>query len=392
VSPRLGACRRQAGVTLVELMVALVVGLMLTLVVFGVLASFEGRKRTLTSGNDIEQAGQLAMYKLDRWLRSAGAALPQVADSGYGCPLHAVHAGKQLLPRQGTLPAPFDQVDPGEPGVFRLAPVLVLPGSDDATASPARRSDQLVVMFGVPRAGSVAPIASPASAAELRLPYAGDFAPGDLALVVDQPDNDGRRRPCLVTQVAEGFKGAGATLPLAGGYYASTVGEASLEGLTDAALALRLGAGAGSGAPQFLLLGVGDDRVLYSRGLLAADDADNVAQAEGVLEMHALYGVDADADGRIDRWVSPASGDWSVEVLMAGDQLAQTRLAQILAVRIGLVMRSVLPEKKVVTEEPLKLFGDLGSGLAFERPLSEDEKHFRYRTIDQTVPLRNHLL
>lgn len=386
----LRARRRQAGVTLIELMVALVIGLLLTGAVFGVLATFEGRKRTLTSGNDVEQAGQLAMYKIDHWLRSAGAGLPQAADFAYGCPLHAARAGRQLLPRGAAIEAPFDHVDPGDAGVFRLAPVLILPGQTSPNFS-GQRSDVLVLMAGVPSGGVAAPFAEAASAAALSLAYAGDFAGDDLALVVDQPGDGGTRRPCLLTQVQAGFKGTGSTLPLAGDYHAANVGDASLAAYTDHASALRLGAPAGSGAPQFLLLGVGDGNVLYSYDLLQTGAAPLQAQADGVFEMHALYGVDSDGDGKVDRWASPADGDYAHEVLTAGDELAARRLQQIRAVRVGLLMRSALPEKNSVTAGDPVLFAELGA-LAFTRPLTDAERHFRYRTIEQTVPVRNNLL
>lgn len=382
--------RRQAGVTLVELMVAMLLGMMLSGVVFGVLATFEGRKRTLTAGNDAEQAGQLAMYKIDRWIRSAGAGLPQAAKFAYGCPLHAAQSGRQLLPRDAALAAPFDKVSPGASGVFRLAPVLILPGQTKPSVS-GKTSDALVLLAGVPNGGVVAPFADAASAASLNLAYAGDFGGGDLALVVDQPGDTGARRPCLLTQVESTFTGAGSSLPLRGAYYADRIGNASIDGYTDSAFALRLGAGSGAGAPQFLLLGVGDANVLYTYDLLQTSATPLQAQADGVFEMHALYGVDSDADGKVDRWASPAEGDYAVAALTAGDELAAERLQQIMAIRIGLLMRTSLPEKEAVTTGPLTLFSDL-DGLAFSRALSDDERRFRYRTIEQTVPVRNNLL
>ena len=388
--------RRQAGVTLVELMVAMLLGLMLSGVVFGVLASFEGRKRTLTTGNDAEQAGQLAMYKIDRWIRSAGAALPQAAKFAYGCPLHAVRSSRQLLPLDAALLPPFDKLNLGKSGVIRLAPVLILPGQKGATVN-SQASDQLVLLAGVPNGGVAAPFDGAASGAALKLTYAGDFAGGDLALVVDQPDDAGARRPCLLTQVASDFKPAeavGGRLPLNGSYYAERVGNASIDGFTDSAFALRLGAESGSGAPQFLLLGVGKDNVLYTQDLLQTGTAARQAQADSVFEMHALYGIDSDGDGKVDDWVSPAEGDYGVEALMAGDDLAADRLQKILAIRIGLLMRTTLlekEEKEPITKGPLTLFSDLEKH-KFSRTLSGDEQRFRYRTIEQAVPVRNNFL
>jgi len=118
----------QAGVTLIEMMVALVISMVLSIAVMLVLSTFEGRRRTLGSTSDLDQTGALAMFQLDRWIRSAGSGLGQGSSFVYGCTLFAARSGHQILPATEPLPAPFATVDPGSSGVFRLAPVLILPG------------------------------------------------------------------------------------------------------------------------------------------------------------------------------------------------------------------------------------------------------------------------
>ena len=114
------------------------------------------------------------------------------------------------------------------------------------------------------------------------------------------------------------------------------------------------------------------------------------AQAEGVFEMHALYGVDTNNDGKVDAWVSPSTGDFSVSALSAGDAIAAMRLNQIKAIRVGLILRTSLAEKDAVTTSPLSLFADLKDlHLDYPRDLNEEEQHFRYRTMDTTIPVRN---
>jgi type IV pilus assembly protein PilW len=115
------------GMTLIELMVALALGLILSLAVFGIMTTFEGRRRTLGAGADLDQSGTLAMFQIDRWARSAGSGFAQAASYAFGCPIYAAKAGNKILP-SAQLPDPFDGVNPGTSGVFRLAPVLILPG------------------------------------------------------------------------------------------------------------------------------------------------------------------------------------------------------------------------------------------------------------------------
>ena len=50
------------GTTLIELMVALVIGMILSLAVFSVMSIFEGRRRTLDAGSDLDQSASVAMF------------------------------------------------------------------------------------------------------------------------------------------------------------------------------------------------------------------------------------------------------------------------------------------------------------------------------------------
>jgi type IV pilus assembly protein PilW len=387
--------RHSAGFTVVELMVALLGGMLLSAAVFAVFATFEGRKRTLTAGNDVEQSGQLALYKLDGWIRSAGASLPQGSSGAYGCPLHAAKSGAQKLPRTTGLPAPFDKVNPGEAGVFRLAPVLILSGQTRPGTS-GKASDALVVMSGVPQGGTITSFFGAPGPSAVNLVNSVDFSGGDLLLVADrQAATDGRMRPCIVQQVAAGFSGGSSvSVPLDGAYAATSVGNASLAGgFTDAGFAMRLGNPGAGALPGFMLLGVGDHNVLYSFDLLEAQDTPLQAEADAVFELHAMYGVDTDNDGRVDAWVSPAKGSYTLAALSAGTPAANVLLQQIKAVRLALVLRSPVREKEVVSPGPLKFFTDTNDS---ERPpprvLSEEESHYRYRVLEQAVPIRNNLL
>ena len=63
---------REAGLSLVEVMVALVVGLITVLVVAQVFSAFEGDKRTTMGASDAQTGGALALYTLRRQLVAAG--------------------------------------------------------------------------------------------------------------------------------------------------------------------------------------------------------------------------------------------------------------------------------------------------------------------------------
>ena len=64
--------RAQQGISIVELMVGAVVGLLAILVIFNAFASFEGQKRSTTTANDVQATGMLALQAIEREVRMAG--------------------------------------------------------------------------------------------------------------------------------------------------------------------------------------------------------------------------------------------------------------------------------------------------------------------------------
>lgn len=80
------------GVTLVELMVGLAIGLLATLVIAQVLTISEGRRRTTVSGSDAQVSGSLALYTLQREIQMAGYGL-STSTTGLGCAVTAQRAG-----------------------------------------------------------------------------------------------------------------------------------------------------------------------------------------------------------------------------------------------------------------------------------------------------------
>lgn len=66
----------QAGFSLVELMVGLVIGLLATLVIMQIFSAFEGQKRTTSGTSDAQTSGSVALYSVQRDVQLAGYGLP----------------------------------------------------------------------------------------------------------------------------------------------------------------------------------------------------------------------------------------------------------------------------------------------------------------------------
>ena len=389
---------RELGVTLIEMMVVMGIGLILTLAIFLVLSASEGRKRTTTSVNDTAQAGGYGMYVIDKMLRSSGSGFAQSGTFAYGCTLFAQKGTTQILPAANALPAPFAAVNTGTAGLFRLAPVLIAPGQTTPNVSGAA-SDVLVVMGGSAGFGeypvTFRGLPTSGSTNALDLPNTLSFRGDDLVMLAEEFNSN-----CMIQQVQSGFAGGTANaLPLAGTYAAGTIGSASLVGYSVSGTVMNMGNAANGNPPTILLVGVGDNNTLFSYNLLQTDvDAGgNPVQmplADGVFEMHALYGVDPTNSGTVT-WVSPSSAGYSLAALMAGTQTAAGLLQSIKAVRVGIITRTSLRERDPVSPSALTLFSDLadsaGNALTYTRTLTTAEQNFRYRTIESTIPIRNNL-
>ena len=372
----------QRGMTLIELLVAMAIGLVLTLAVTSIVTVGEAHKRTTSSVNDMGQSGSYAAYLLDRAVRGAGSGFVQSTqpiDRGvFGCKLNVA----AMLPRaSGTaFPAPFAGFLPGAQNTLRAAPVLIAKSQSDAG------SDVLVVMGGYAAAGGVSrPVTDPGSATTLSLDNAVGFTVGDLALVSQAGVDD-----CLLEQVSAI---SGKVLTLGGTYY--TAGPSSLISTLAASTSTYVTpmGNKDAGSLQMQLFGVGANNTLFSYDLLQGSGSDvSQAVADGALEMHALYGLDTNGDGVLDAWAAPDDTGYDIAAVMATPATMRT----IVAVRIALVMRNTNYEKATVSPASLTLFADAknaaNESLAQTVTLSSDAQHYRYRVVDSIVPLRNMLL
>jgi type IV pilus assembly protein PilW len=387
---------KQKGMTLVELLVAMTIGLGITLAISSVLIASENHKRTTTSTNDAQQSG--TYYALDKALRGAGSAIAESAfptDVGVlGCHLNASSA----LPA-GAFPAPFAGFLGGavNANTLKVAPVLI--GKGESLGG----SDIIMVMGGSGSAGGVSrQITGGGSSTTAILDNTVGFLPSDLVLVSQSGVPD-----CLVEEVATVST---PTLNLGGVYYIANAGTANMAALatSTSTYVTPLGNAAANNV-QFMLFGVDNNRTLYSYDLLqnlhltsgAADAAQ--ALADGVVQMNAIYGIDTDGDGIQDQWADPGdAGNWDIATVMA----SPTKMKQIVSVRIALVVRGEnydlnggTPASPNPVTTAYTYFNNLRSGpcctgtsLTQTVNLLGVDRQFRYRVFEFTVPLRNMLL
>jgi type IV pilus assembly protein PilW len=382
----------QRGMTLVELLVAMVIGLGVTLAVSTLLVAGENHKRTTTSTNDAEQTGAFAFYALDRALRGAGSAIAESAypsDRGVlGCRLNA----GSFLPRATAFPAPFATAFlGGAPSTLRVAPLLIGKGQSDNTAS-----DALVVMGGSGAAGGVSrAINGTGSATSLILESTVGFSQYDMALVSQSGTTD-----CLLEEVSS--ISSPPTLALSNTYPYYTAGSTtalSTLAASTASYVTPIG-NAQANNVQFQLFGVGTNDTLYSYDLLqnqlqvqGTGTDTSQAIADGVVQMNAIYGIEGTATpGVIGTWAGPGDVGYDINTVMITPATMET----IIAVRVALVVRGEYYDKNPVSPTSLVIFNGYtnGAGTALSKTiaLNSTAQHYRYRVFEFTVPLRNMLL
>ena len=409
------------GFSMVELMVAMLIGLIGMIIIFQVFEVSEGIKRTTTSGGDAQQNGAVALYVIEHDLRNAGAGFNDTPTAG--CQIIG-YDSKRATP---NFPPAGDTM-------------LLVPARITSTGA-ATDPDQLTIFYGskssVVNATTLAtPMVAATDNLNVRNPYG--YRPGDLILLQDP----GTPKNCSIMEVtatpasvppppAPGnvVHGISTYNVLLGAGVAATPRFNPAGGLgviyngtgSNATLVFNLGnIYEPSGTPY---LPVHNSYSIVNRSLTvtslfvptlpAASPSPGVnTVADNVVHMRALYGVDTgpyDAngygDGIVDTFVDAATFNGMV---LNG---FTPPWRYVIAVRVALVARSALAEKPTEGETVCNATTD-GTGtppgpdrrprwtppgavtpppaqVPFNLTADPDWRCYRYRAFETTVPLRN---
>ncbi len=344
------------GVTLIELMIGLLLGLVVVLVTAQVLSFAEGQKRVTTGGADAQVNGSLGLYTLQREIQMAGYGLINDLNS-LGCPVHANHTAVGALN-------------------WTLVPVVITAGANGAPDS--------VTVMSSGRAYSVPGIISvdhPITADRFTLRSTVGITANDMLIAMPTAGYSATNwcGAYRVTQIANSNQAVhGVTSPWnSGAQVAPAAGYVAGDRLINAGqLVLR----------TFAL------DANYSLVQQTLDLASGGTQSQElfpqIVMLRALYGKDTNADGVVDTYdnVTPTTN--------AGWR-------QVEAVRIALVARSSSYQKDEVTvAAPQWDVGKAtavtgaaacGSSNCVDLTISgvPDWKHYRYSVFEVTAPLRN---
>jgi len=387
--------------SMVELMVAMAIALIGTIIIFQVFEVSEGIRRSTTSGGDAQQNGAIGLYVIENDLRNAGMGFN---DTPYaGCNASAVDSVRS-------------------PNAFNLlmAPVQITAGAGNAAA------DTLSIFYGsqyvVGNSTTItAAMSSPTSNVKVIPSGRYGFREGDLLLlfqpgtafcelmeVTALPGSDDITHDSTTyslswvspspVSVTSRFNPGGGSHQF-GGVGAAATRVFNIGNFYDDNGAFNYN---GPTAPVFNTYTVtGNNLVATSRFAGGA----GVPIADNIVHMRALYGLDdgvnnntvtlnpfyVAGDGIVDRFVDATTFD----------AMATKPWQYIAVVRVALVARSVNAEKSLggggcdATLVPPTWSGTalggapFGFQVSFDLTADPNWQCYRYKVFETTIPLRN---
>jgi len=360
---------RQAGVSLIELLVGLVIGLFATLAIMQVFSVFEGQKRTTSGSADAQTNGVIAMMNIQRSVKMAGY--------GLSMPMADVDNNSLICDKI----ADFD-LDPADPtSAINLFPIEINDGGGAV-------NDTITVRYSTSVKGAVPVQIEDVTGNTLQVENVigcGAEMAEDSYNALYPPERPNvvlimKARTCgmafINEQPKEGVRDVAAgTIGL---------GEITLTAMPDAF------------TTQGLTVNIGDQLSCMGNWASHTFDVSNnnelqrnqQAIVSGVVGLQAQYGVSATAENNsVVSW-EDATGIWA-------NPTVENR-NRIKAIRVAVVLRNGLREKQVdghdVTVAAPKAWVDSGTAtINLDVSALPNWEQYRYRVFGTTIPMRNML-
>lgn len=362
--------RRQLGISLVETMVGLTLGLLVTLVITQVWGTFESQKQRTISSSSAQVNGLLALTELEQDIRNAGAGLTDSA--AFNCVnIYSYYQSG------GISVSPI----PAYTGSLGMAPVQITDGGTGSDTLTARRSSDF--LGAIP---ATLTQAMPSSSAELNMSSTTGFAIGDIVLAIDSAA--GNCTAMLVTQVQSAAQklqhnpGDTTTYNPANSFQTSNGWPAYGSGAKIEKIGQLIAHSYGVNSANQLTLNDLSNPLTSATAVLTAD----------IVSFKAQYGVANAGSQDVNAWVSAtAASGWNA--------LDSAKVKRIKAIRVVVVARSA---KREVTDVSFPCKNGAGVVVNANGPCvwsdsepvvnlsaNSDWKKYRYRIYQTIIPLRN---
>jgi type IV pilus assembly protein PilW len=357
--------RRQAGFSMLEMLIGVAIGLIALVTIFQMLVSSETRKRTTASGSDAQISGVQGLFNLERDVRLSGMGFGTAPANIMGCQVTVTFANTLVTPTP------------------RLFPIQIVQGASGAP-------DEIVTFYGGSTfLTSLQPYNS-ATATTKKTEMRNGFMAGDKVIVSGNETTAAGSANCALVEITDTANADGFT-------FEHTASSSYTNFYTQASAASEFNTAAGTGsvfiAGSLFNLGVRPQRnrwqIQGGKTLVSTDTLRNgapVEVAEGIVDMQAEYGVDSNDDGRItsaspNEWVIATPSDWT----------------KVRAIRVALLARSRQYEIAQVTTTARAWQGgnftmrnlDGTDGASAPAQPQDDWRNYRYNVYEKVIPLRN---
>ena len=352
--------QRNRGVTLIELMVGLTIGLLSVVIISQVMVTAENQKRTTTSGSDAQINGAQALETLQRDLRSSGYGLTG-HPVGLGCQIKGSYSGMGLSPADAWL----------------LAPVRIVQGADNAP-------DRIRVMMSDVKTYAVPFIVSEDHAAVgdkfvMRNDMTGAIADGDMMLAIPgdfQTNSNAAVNWCTLftahpapvgKNIYHVADGASAPWNATNGFPAT--------GYPAGSIVVNAGTFVNR---EYSIAGNQLQRVSFStdKGAFGAPEI----MFSQIVDLQATYGKE-----------TTGAKKGVVNVWEETEPTTPAGWGQLVAVRVAVLARSAQAEKDDVTTAPPVWYPDGVTAVSFKTEAIPEWKKYRYKVYESVIPLRNML-
>jgi type IV pilus assembly protein PilW len=371
--------KKQRGFSLVEILVGVVIGLIGVTVMFQMMAIWGNHERSTTSGGELQTAGAIGMFSLERDLKSGGLGFSTAKSPAAG----------------GVAGCTVNGIDNGRAFTFPLQAITI-------AAAPGGAPDTLTVTYGNSSFFVAQQTFKDSSAFTKKTDRRNGFKIGDLAVVADPttlPVN------CTLIEITSDANPDLYTIDHASVAYVSSYAAVGAPPV-NARFNPAGGTGALYAAGHVFSLGPNPQSNVWQinagRVLRRTDQIHNtvVDVAENVVNLKAEYGIDANGDGIIQ------AAEWGT--------VAPADPAALLAVRVAILVRGAQFEKSrdpsaagtataVTPVEPVWAERDAahkflmtnvdGTPDTFDATQADPNnwRYYRYRVYEKVIPLRNML-
>lgn len=357
--------RALRGMSLVEVMVAMVIGMIGCIIVFQVFSVSESRKRTISAGSDMDVSGRLGLMALIRDIQLAGYGYgPAAAITGssapFGCTVNAYDNTRS--------PTTFN---------FTLAPIQITQGASGAPDTITILEGSSNLMVGMK---TIDQTTNTTKRIKSNTGGRTGVQRGDIVIAIASAPSLG----CAMYEVTGDTNADQLTLDHATGSYTTAAGQSK---------SARFNSGAAS--PAYTMTGEGrllnlgatpylnawtatGGKLVVSNGIMATGNAE---AADGIVDLQAQYGYDADGNGTIasSEWTTTTPTDWT----------------RVLAVRVAILARGQYEIQAITTTAPQWSGGSFtmtnvdGTTDTPAATGPNNWRYYRYNVFEAVVPLKN---